>query len=246
MHRLLEIGFKPAGHWSLDGENLVLELSRQQSQKNVLYSFVCDGEVKYVGKTTRTLLQRMAGYRKPGSTQSTNIRNHGKIKEQLASGAAVEILALPDNGLLHYGAFHVNLAAGLEDDIIRTINPEWNGGRRETAAESEAGSVDAEESPGPMFTFILQPTYARAGFFNVGVANDNLFGSDGETIEIYCGTAERPILGIINRRSNKNETPRIMGGSALRDWFQENATVRSNVNVNVLSPTAIRLMTPSD
>jgi len=33
---------------------------------------------------------------------------------------------LPDNGLLHFGDFHVNLAAGLEDSIIKTLNPLWN------------------------------------------------------------------------------------------------------------------------
>jgi hypothetical protein len=38
----------------------------------------------------------------------------------------VEIYALPDNGLLRYGGFHVNLAAGLEDSIVRDLNPPWN------------------------------------------------------------------------------------------------------------------------
>jgi hypothetical protein len=130
----------------------------------------------------------------------------------LAAGAAVDIYALPDNGLLHYGRFHVNLAAGLEDDLIRVIDPPWNGGRKEVpaapdgaatvatpgaSAESQPLSVEKlEQLVGPVrvvssghsdtvrpetlyiqnwkrqssFTFVLQPTYHRTGFFNVGVS----------------------------------------------------------------------------
>lgn len=38
----------------------------------------------------------------------------------------MEIHVLPDNGLLYYGGFHVNLAAGLEDSLVATIRPVWN------------------------------------------------------------------------------------------------------------------------
>jgi hypothetical protein len=70
----------------------------------------------------------MSGYKTPTKTQTTNINNHRRIKDFLSLGVAVEILALPDSGLLHYGQFHLNLAAALEDAIIRVIDPEWNGG----------------------------------------------------------------------------------------------------------------------
>jgi hypothetical protein len=73
MNRLLEIGVQPAGHWLLEGNQLTYELARHSAQKNILYAFVCDGEVKYVGKTTRALATRMAGYKRPGKTQTTNI-----------------------------------------------------------------------------------------------------------------------------------------------------------------------------
>ena len=42
--------------------------------------------------------------------------------------SVIEIHALPDNGLLYYGGFHVNLAAGLEDNLIKILKPEWNRG----------------------------------------------------------------------------------------------------------------------
>src|SRR5262249_54205155 len=89
----------------------------------------CDGEVKYVGKSDHSLYTRMYGYKNPGPSQITNVRNNARIRALLQSGAAVDILALPDNGLLHYGQFHVNLAAGLEGSLIAVIDPEWNGSR---------------------------------------------------------------------------------------------------------------------
>ena len=136
MNRLLDIGFEPAGHWILENGRLKCELVRHSSQKNILYAFVCDGHVKYVGKTVRALAVRMTGYKTPGKTQITNINNHRLIKGLLSEGDAIEIFALPDSGLLHYGQFHLNLAAGLEDDIIRVLDPEWNGGASESSASA--------------------------------------------------------------------------------------------------------------
>lgn len=68
----------------------------------------------------------MYGYQNPGPKQTTNIKGNGFIRGLASSGKEVEIHALPDNGLLHYGGFHVNLAAGLEDSIVSTLKPAWN------------------------------------------------------------------------------------------------------------------------
>jgi hypothetical protein len=285
MNRLVEIGFQQAGHWLLHDGKISCELSRLATQRNILYAFVCDGEVKYIGKTVSPLATRMSGYRNPSPSQTTNIRNNARIAEMLATGAAVDIYALPDNGLLHYGRFHVNLAAGLEDDLIRVIDPPWNGGRKEIPAATDGAALvpttgdnaepDLPIPAGPghpvgparlvapalkdpvrpealyvrpqggqsSFTFVLQPTYHRTGFFNVGVSAQAMIGADGETIEIYAADSEEPLLGKINRTANQNSTPRIMGGTGLRDWFQSAAGVMDTIHADVLSPTAIRLRT---
>ena len=80
MNRLLEIGFEPAGHWLLKGGALDLCLSRHASQRNILYAFVSDGEVMYVGKTVKVRCERMGGYKNPGPSQVTNYRNNARIK----------------------------------------------------------------------------------------------------------------------------------------------------------------------
>jgi hypothetical protein len=254
MNRLIEVGFAAAGHWKLNGAKLACELTRYATQVNVLYAFVSDGEVKYIGKTKSSLATRMAGYRNPAKSQTTNVGNNERIKTLLSNGGAVEILVLADNGLLHYGQFHLNLAAGLEDDLIRVINPEWNGGRKERIegdedvsipavmkAEEDIALAEAVENSSNSFSFVLHQTYFRTGFFNVGVSAAGLIGADGETIELYLGTRGKPILGKINRTANINGTPRIMGGTGLRDWFQAEANPMDQITVDVLSPVAIRL-----
>jgi hypothetical protein len=241
MNRLLDIGFEQAGHWALKDAKLIFELFRHSTQRNILYAFICNGQVKYVGKTTQLLRTRMSGYKNPGNTQATNAANHRRIKSLLISGESVEILALPDNGLLHYGQFHLNLAAGLEDNIIKVLDPEWNGGEREMEPPPVPEAEQTAPNTNHTFKLTLQQTYFKMGFFNVGVKSSKYFGDDGQTIELFLGAQERPELGTINRTANTNGTPRIMGGTALREWFKINAEPLKELTVSVLSPTAIRI-----
>lgn len=130
MNRLIDIGFQKVGEWGIIGENLSPKLSDLADSSNILYAFISDGEALYVGKTTQTLQKRLYGYKKPGPTQFTNIKGNKLLKELLKAGKSVDIYALPDNGLHHFGVFHLNLAAGLEDSIIKTLKPKWNGSLR--------------------------------------------------------------------------------------------------------------------
>lgn len=126
LDRLQTIGFTRAGHWTADNGKLDFSLNGTATANNVLYALVVDGEVMYVGKSVRTLGQRMRNYKTPGPTQRTSRRVYRLLSEVLSAGKEAEIYALHDNGLLYYGGFHVNLAAGLEDSIIRELEPEWN------------------------------------------------------------------------------------------------------------------------
>jgi len=126
MNRLINIGFRKIGSWARSQDGIEFSLSKPADTRNILQSFVSEGIVLYVGKTTQTLGKRIYGYHNPGPTQSTNIKGNKRIKSLLADGKEVDIYALPDNGLLYFGAFHINLAAGLEDSIVKTLNPIWN------------------------------------------------------------------------------------------------------------------------
>jgi len=126
LQRLENMGFRKCGSWTLDSDNLTFALVEHASATNVLYAFVSSGVVLYLGKTVRSLKERMYNYQKPGPSQSTSIRGNKFIREFITAGTPVEVYALPDNGLLYYGGFHVNLAAGLEDNLIAALKPIWN------------------------------------------------------------------------------------------------------------------------
>jgi len=89
---------------------------------------------------------------------------------------------------------------------------------------------------------VLHPTYYRRGFFNVRVSHASLLGGDGETIELHVADRPIPILGMINRTANANETPRIMGGTELRDWLHSAADEGDTILVKVISPNAVELV----
>jgi hypothetical protein len=252
MNRLLEIGFVSVGHWTIQENTLKYILATHHTSKNVLYSFISNGHIKYIGKTKLELSQRMYGYQNPGPTQSTNKRVHSEIKKSLLNDEPVDIFILADNGLLRYGNFIINLASGLEDTLIYVINPKWNlSGRKIITTDAESESTELVNQPKSTVELIpvqqtvdiiLGQAYYNQGFFNIGREYSDLFGGDNAKIDIELGTnAERTIQGYINRTANKNGTPRIMGGRELRKWVQSNFLLNGRMKLDIISPIAIRL-----
>jgi len=126
MKRLLDIGFKYAGKWLINNDTLEYKLENPSNKINVLYAFIENEKIMYIGKSTRTLNDRMYNYKNSDPSQKTNHRNKSRIKDSLLNGNSVEIYVFIDDGLLSYGNYHINLAAGLEDSLINIIQPEWN------------------------------------------------------------------------------------------------------------------------
>jgi hypothetical protein len=126
LQRLLDMGFRKVGEWKLSSGEIRCELVAEEKSKNILYAFESDGTILYIGKTIQPLKARMYGYQNPGPTQSTNKKNNANLKKILCAGQSVSIFVLPDHGLLYYGGFHLNLAAGLEDNLVLQVKPKWN------------------------------------------------------------------------------------------------------------------------
>ncbi|HVY76283.1 MAG TPA: GIY-YIG nuclease family protein [Puia sp.] len=252
MNRLLNIGFIPAGRWRLDNGVIKYSLASHHTTANVLYSFISNDEIKYIGKTKMQLSQRMYGYQNPGPSQTTNIRVNAAIKNLLEHDQPVDIFILTDNGLLKYGDFRINLAAGLEDTLIYEINPDWNlSGRSLVLVDTESEKPELAKEPKPTSSLIpvlttfdisLGQAYYNQGFFNVGLEYSDLIGADNEIIDIQLGAnSDATIQGYINRTANRNGTPRIMGGKELRNWIQNNFKLNDTMKVDIISPIAIRL-----
>jgi hypothetical protein len=268
MRRLLQIGFEQVGSWRLRGQELALELTRMNGQRNVLYAFVQDAAVLYVGKTTGSLESRMGGYLRPHASQRTNVRNNQALLQLLRQDLAVDIYAWADPGMHRIGEFHLNYAAGLEDSIIRVVTPPWNGARStpSTAAPPElsppaqqtrspiegesasASEVRALEEAGvirasPVFEVTLGKTYYHNGFFNVPVKFSELFHGHGTEISIYCGDSRTLIRATVDRKANQaNHTPRIYGRASLVNWFHLYKRLDDTATIRVVSTNEIELM----
>lgn len=251
MDRLLKIGFTQVGFWALSIDNEVeYTLNSNHNTKDLLYSFISNGEIKYIGKTIQTLDNRMYGYENPGPTQSTNIRVNGLVKNLLIHDRPVDIFVLADNGLLSFGGFRINMAAGLEDTLIKEIDPEWNkAGRRKVTEDKESEDPNLTKAPKnkptikttDSFSFTLGQTYFGKGFFNIPVSHSRLLASDTATVELVLGDNKEITHGYINRRANKAGNPRVMGGVNLRDWFQRTFKKDEVVKVVIVSPTSLWL-----
>jgi hypothetical protein len=126
LEALVKLGFQHVGYWRLEAGTLRLELTNLQPAPRVLYAFLSDGQLKYIGQSKKTLAARLAGYRNPQPSQRTNVRVNEKLIGLLSTGVVVDIYGFVDNGLWSYGGFHLNVAAGLEDSLVATLRPEWN------------------------------------------------------------------------------------------------------------------------
>jgi len=125
LDRLADLGFEKAGEWLLVASRPSFRLDRHLTARKVLYAFVSGTTVMYVGKSVRSLEQRMTGYQSPGPTQRTNIRVQASITDLLKSGAVLDIWVFVGEQMKYRG-FEVSLAAGLEDAIVEALQPPWN------------------------------------------------------------------------------------------------------------------------
>jgi len=95
---------------------------------------------------------------------------------------------------------------------------------------------------GRIFKLTLQKAYYEGGFFNVPAEFDK-YVNPGEGDVTLVLEDEKPIRvpGRIDRRSNKNRTARIRGGSKLRDWFQKQFSLMDTLDVDLRSVEMIHL-----
>lgn len=124
--QIKRLGFRRVGSWHLSSGSIFCRLERESKSSNLLYSFISEEEVVYIGKTRQPLNRRMYNYKNPGPTQSTNIRVNALIGNALVASHSVDIYVLPDDGSFQYRGIRINLAAGLEDSLVAAIEPIWN------------------------------------------------------------------------------------------------------------------------
>lgn len=120
LQQITSIGFRKVGEWKLEKDELKYSISHHYESANILYAFIHQESLVYIGKTDQPLEKHLWNFTYKGSKQGEFIR------EALLNWKYVEIQALPDNGLIYFGGFQLNLADGLFDSIILELHPAWN------------------------------------------------------------------------------------------------------------------------
>ncbi len=250
MKKLTEIGFKKVGKWSFENSSFQYELNENYMTKNILYSFVIENEIKYIGKSVKTISQRLNGYRKPNISQRTNFRLKNLIIEKLKEKKEVEIYLFEDIAELNYKGKKINLSAGLEDNLIAEFLPEWNYlGKKGKLSEQKKnikienkGNIMEKEYKEEIIVKIGEAYYNQR-FFNIRKRHSELFAKNHlEPIKIQLGeNIEEIIIGKINRTANSNGTPRIMAGTEYKNWIQKNFKMGDLFKVEFIEKDLIKL-----
>lgn len=270
---LLNLGFVDVGKWQPKSDSIAYDPDGTDASAsevmldapNALYAFVHGDQVVYIGKTTRSIRKRYVGYCRPGKTQATNQRCHRNIKAAIAKGVEIRIFVFTPITHLRYSDFEINLAAGLEDSLIREFDPPWNGrdkghpmseeAEREEVEESEFGASDvvavADSPPESRasgqaratFSVVLGATYYEKGILNPGVEASEYLGQDGAPIRVRFSDGSPTVVSKINRTANRTGAVRVIGGNAqIARWFQENFSEGDTVYGNVVDPHTIELL----
>jgi hypothetical protein len=252
-NELLRIGFKEVGEWESNAQGLRYCLSDPGvgGLDQILYAFavsegdVEDGDVVYIGKTTRSMNNRFIGYVNPGNSQQTNQRIHTKVKHALDENRRVKILLFEDVRQLQWAGFDLNVAAGIEDSLIKKFQPQWNraGVNRPVQAatqeiESEYLGVENDEtvekpSGEPLCSqqMTVGKTYFQSGFMNFNPVCSNCLGDHESIISLYGD--ELVLSARINRNAVPNRSVRVNWGRELARWYQSRLAEGDVINVDV-------------
>lgn len=122
---LLASGFIRSAVWTLSEQGEILTDLPLPHAVGV-YALAKDGVVLYVGVATMGLAKRLYLYRKPASSQKTNVRINALIKKECeAISSSIDVLtSVPDD--FEWNGLPVSGATGLEFGLIKRFLLPWN------------------------------------------------------------------------------------------------------------------------
>ncbi len=123
--RLTASGFSLSARWELQANSRV-RLSGEPPKQPGVYAFAVDGEVCYVGSTQGGIAKRLRDYEiiKDKERQGFHIKT--LIRKALKSGSEVTVLTIVNLKPIRWRGLPVDLILGLEEGLIRELQPKWN------------------------------------------------------------------------------------------------------------------------
>jgi hypothetical protein len=124
MDILLNLGFVESARAEIVNNQFVMNITRNENSKNILYAFVikrgediADWHVRYIGHSRKTFRNRMVGYQQ-GNGRAVNNRIHVEMSERCRNGEIVIVFCLSDLLNMEIHGLHIDISAGLEYSLI--------------------------------------------------------------------------------------------------------------------------------
>lgn len=240
---LEEIGFKEIGNWFINIENTIDFSVEDENSTGLLYSFISKYEDKidilYIGKTIKTLTDRMKGYRKPGKTQNTNIRLNAILKSKLEDEHKVYIYTLINKEDIMFKGIKINLSAGLEDNLIKMFNPKNNlHGNSKIVEDLEIDenniiveSINSEKNNVCYTGEKIASNSNLQGIINLGFIPREYLPEYGDIVTIHLDTLIFEV-NYINGNRHEQHDPRL-NSRLIGNWLSERIDVNEKFYVKV-------------
>ncbi|PTE00573.1 hypothetical protein C7830_13640 [Pandoraea apista] len=211
-----------------------MTLHESTEHRNVMYAFVEEDKVHYVGKTAMPLEGRLYLYRRACLTSSREARCHEQLVARLRQVPSIDIYVFTGEPQPLHGAFSINLIDGLMDSIVHALMPAWN-----SASFEAAGKATDRQSV--RIALMLRASCRDNGFFNIPAGDLNRhFGPNGQRVKIWIGDETEPLASVVNRTSNLSGACRFYGGARLKRWFH-GMPAGTYLQLDVLSPDRLHL-----
>lgn len=123
-NRLIAGGFKLSGQWKLDTASRA-RFDGEAPQEPGVYVFAVNGKVHYVGSAQTGLANRLRQYDQTNKRTGFRFRLISLITERLKDGSKVAVLTIVPGSMRRKG-LPVDPIAGLEEGLIRELQPSWN------------------------------------------------------------------------------------------------------------------------
>jgi hypothetical protein len=245
LEKLNQIGFKKVGEWALsmsNKERIVFNIDENLHKQDLLYAFESDGQVYYIGRTEKSLKERMNNYKagkNNGAAGSTNKLVHKNIINLLNSGKKVNIFVLLDNANLEYCGIKISLASGLEMNLIKAQLFEnlWNlrgGSIKKVVIKNKKTQMNENK----IVKLKLGKEYYNKGIISFSKKHaDFLPKTSGIKVKLIIKQDNI----IFPTYTISGEKRIINGNNDLNEWFQRNHQLNDTIRIEIISETEFRI-----
>ncbi|MFA6877753.1 MAG: hypothetical protein WCQ76_02495 [Fusobacterium sp.] len=259
MKKLLELGFKKIGKWSLVDNELSFEIDSLAKNTNIVVSFVQDESVKYISLAEDSLENFLIKLSSDGDDSKYFSKIVSSLKEELKENN-IEIYAMKNK---KFFGFMNKFSKEDINKMIHDFSPLWNQENikdrvknmlkkdRSAVKKSEKEKIKNEiKNPGstknkpkkehPSYIFVLTKSYYERGFFNIKTSYSHLVSNDKVPISIVLGP-KKTIVGRISRTANATKIARVIGNKPLRLWFEKNSGINKELRITFINKKKIKI-----